>query len=319
MILYLFGEDTFRSKQYLSESVEQFKKQRDPRGYNTTVLDGKKVQAGKLFSEINAAPFLAEKRLVVVENLLSSSDKEMLAEFHKRLEEKKFPEGTVLICWQGEALSKVKEAKELHGALQKEKYAREFSPLTGVKLSAWVQKEVELRGGKIDLEAVSELTKNVTDMWQLNTLLNQLVAYKNKETITLSDVGMFVEEKIDDNVFNLVDAVISGNHKTAFKLLSDQKKAGEDAVHLFGLLLWQFRVLLQISDFLEREPHTGSDEIANMLKIHPFVAKKSFAIAKRYSLSKLEAIYDRMLEMDLKMKTGQAEMAALLDLFVAKI
>lgn len=320
MLLFIFGEDTYRSREYLRESINQFKKQRDPKGYNTLILDGKKTPAGKLFAEINTIPFLAEKRLVVVENLLSSGDKELLAGFKERLAEKKIPESTVLICWQGEPIGKVKEAKELHFLLQKEKYAREFPALSGKNLTDWIEKEVKARGAQIEKDAVLELAQNFAgDMWQLSTTINQLVAYADKRVISGDDLSNFLEQKLDDNVFNLVDAVVSGNHRTAFKLLTEQRQRGEENGKLFGLFLWQFRILLEMSDLLERESDLTSEEIAKRLAVHHFVIRKNLAIVRKYSLSKLESIYNQLLEVDLKTKTGQGGQSLLLDLFVAKV
>lgn len=320
MIMYIHGEDTFRSREYLRESINQFKKQRDPKGYNTLILDGKKSPAGKIFAEINTVPFLAEKRLVVVENLLSSGDKDLLGGFMERLSEKKFPESTVLICWQGEAVGKTKEAKELNISLQKEKYAREFPGLVGNKLIEWIEKEIQLRGGKIEKDACLELAQNASgDMWRLSTIINQLAAYSAGKIISSADLSVFLDEKLDDNVFNLVDAVVSGNHKTAFKLLTEQRQRGEEDGKLFGLFLWQFRVLLEMSDLLEREGDLSSDEIAKYLGIHPFVARKNLSIVRKYSLSKLESIYSELLNIDLKTKTGQGDQSLLLDLFVVKV
>ena len=74
MIIYIYGEDTFRSRNYLKQQVERFKKERDPQGMNVVVLDGQKVESRRLWNEITAAPFLAEKRLVIVQNILSSKD-----------------------------------------------------------------------------------------------------------------------------------------------------------------------------------------------------------------------------------------------------
>lgn len=320
MILYFFGEDAFRSREHLKRSVDQFKKQRDPKGYNTVVIDGKKTSADKIFFEINSIPFLADKRMVVLENLLSSSDKEMLKEFMVRLEGKKIPENTVLVCWQGEALSKVKEAKELHGILAKEKYAQEFPALSGPKLSSWIQKEIKEAGAEIDLNAADQLAVGTGgDMWLLTNLISQLIAFTKKGKITSKEVSEFLEEKIDDNVFNMVDAVVSGNHKLAFKLIGEQRRKGEDDGKLFGLFLWQFRILLQMADLIDEQEHLTSDEIAKILGIHPFVAKKNFAIVRKYSLAKLQSVYRSMLEVDYKTKTGQADQSILLDLFIAKI
>lgn len=319
MVLYIYGADTFRSRGYLRQSVEQFKKQRDPKGYNVLFLDGKKTPKEKIFAELRAAPFLAEKRLVVVENLLATSDKELLGEFVEKIP--KIPESTVAIVWQGEAVGKTKEAKALQAVLAKEKYAREFPLLEGVRLVEWIAKEAEERGGKMEKEAAQGLANNYggAGVWQLNSVIDQLVAFKNGQPITSADLKEFVEEKVDDNIFNLVDAVVGGNHRLALKLIAEQRARGEEDGHLFGLFLWQFRILIEMADLLEREGNVTSDELAKILKIHPFVARKNLAIARRYSLVKLEAIYGQMLEMDLKTKTSGADQGLLLDLFVAKV
>ncbi|TAN34262.1 DNA polymerase III subunit delta [Patescibacteria group bacterium] len=332
MLIYIYGEDTFRSRQYLRQMVEQFKKQRDPQGYNVLFLDGKKEESGKLLGEMRAAPFLAEKRLVAIENLLASSDKETLARILEAIKEpaKGGSVNNIIIFWQGEPLSKIKEVKELHALLAKEKYAQEFAPLTGAKLEQWAGKEIEKRGAKIDRRALFFLCDNAgKDMWYLNSLMDQLAAYvtpprpppyqgEGVREIALADVQLFLEEKIDDNVFAMTDAIVSGNRKQAFRLLNEQRRLGEEELRLFGLICWQFRLLLQMRDLYEREDNLPSDVIAKKLGIHPYVAKKSMAIVRRYPLVQLKALHARLLDIDRKTKTGFGDTALLVDLFVGR-
>ncbi len=320
MILFLYGPDTFRSHKYLRQSVEQFKKTRDPHGYNVVFLDGKKEELGKILTEISSTPFLAERRMIIIENILSNGDKELLQEVIIRVQAKKVPESNIIIFWQGEALSKVKEAKELQALLTKEKYAQEFSLLVGSPLEGWIQGEVSARGGSISPEATHFLAQNSgTDMWRLNSLLDQLVSYKKGTTIELADVQLFLDEKIDDNIFNMVDAIVQGNRKLAFKLLNEQRRLGEDEPKIFGLVVWQFRILLQMADLLEREGNMPSDILAKKIGIHPFVAKKNLAAARRLPLARLQAIFQSLLDIDIKTKTGQGDQSLLLDLFVSRI
>ncbi|MSU75319.1 MAG: hypothetical protein EXS55_02290 [Candidatus Magasanikbacteria bacterium] len=351
MILFLHGPDTFRSRQNLRDSIVQFKAKRDPQGYNVVFVDGKKETIGKILTEIMSAPFLAERRMIVVENILSSSDKELLSEFIGRIKNKKFPESNIVIFWQGEPLSKVKEAKELQNLLAKEKYAREFALLKGAELTTWARQEIAVRGGQIEQPALMFLCQNTgEDMWHLSSLIDQLVAYVASQTspcpplcegevatislasaeeravgevspsrlITIVDVQLFLDEKIDDNVFNMVEAIVGGNKKQAFKLLNEQRRLGEEDSKIFGLLVWQFRILLEMGDLIEREVGLTSDQIATKLKIHPFVAKKNLAAARRRSLAELQAIYQSLLDIDIKTKTGQGGQSFLIDLFVAK-
>ncbi len=323
MIIFLYGPDTFRSRRYLKLSIEQFKKQRDPAGYNTKIMDAKKNDGGKIFSEISAAPFLAEKRLVVIENVLSIKDGELLSALANKIQDEKISPATVLIFWQGEPTGRLKAAKELETILKKEKYAQEFSPLSGTALSTWIEKEVESHGCKISAEASEYLTRQAGgDLWSLSPLINQLCAYVGNSpsaVVQLADALLFLDEKIDDNVFSMVEAVVAGDHKRAFTLLGEQRRLGQEEGQLFGLLVWQFRILLELADVLHHEPGITSDIAAKKLKIHPFVARKNFATAKKYSLAKLQDLYQELLAIDIQTKTGAAPQSLLVDSFVAKI
>lgn len=361
MVIYIYGEDTFRSRHYLKDQVVKFKAARDPQGYNVVILDCAKAEAGKVLGEISVSPFLAEKRMVVLENVLSNNDKELLGELVERAQAsatpprpplergggvRPFPESNIIVFYQAEPHSKIKEVKELHELLRKEKYAKEFEALAGAPLIAWINTEIKNRGGKISSAAAQYLAANVGgDIWQLNTLIDQLVAYSHSPLpplgqrgtpspsfqegvppqagrelpeIQLADAQLFLDEKIDDNTFALTDAIVAGNHKLAFKLLNGQRALGAEDQQIFGAILWQFRVLMSMRDLYERQD-MRSDEMAKVLKLHPFVVKKNLAIVKKYSVDKLKKVYTDLLDIDIKTKTGFAEQEMLMDLFVGKI
>lgn len=320
MVIYIYGEDSYRSRQYLSDQITKFKTARDPQGYNVAIFDAQKVESGKILSEILSSPFLAEKRLIVVENILSISDKDFLGSLIERIKEKKIPESNIVIFWQSEKLSKVKEVKELEAILKKEKYAQEFEILVGSALSAWIYAEVKKRNGKISNQAVSYLAQNtVGDIWFLMSLLDQLVAYTSGEEIGLSQVNLFLDEKVDDNAFNMVDAVVSGNKKQAYKLLQEQRRIGEDDFKIFGLIVWQFRTLLAARSLFDVSENMSSEAMAKELGIHPFVLKKSLSLVKRYNKKQLSNIYAQLLDLDFKAKTGQVDLGLGLDLLIQKI
>lgn len=320
MILFLYGEDTFRSRRYLDQSIEKFKRERDPHGYNVVRLDGKKSEPGRLVAEISSAPFLAAKRLVVVENMASSSDKEVLATLIEKIEKQSIPESTVVIFWQGEAIGKVKEAKVLFELLAKEKYAQNFEALAGSALVQSIKKDVEARGGSIEPAAIDYLVRNCgTDSWFIHTLIEQLIAYKNGQPIKQSDVVFFLPEKLDNNIFSMVDAVINGRHQVALNLLYEQRRLGQDDMQLFSLILWQFRVLLQIADFTSYNQVAPADVMAKALGLHPFVVKKNLQLVRKYSLAKLKSVYRELEAIDRRTKTGQADQALMLDMLVSTL
>ena len=231
----------------------------------------------------------------------------------------KIPENNVVIFYQSEPLGKTKICAELTKILAKEKWARHFELLAGAQLAGWIKEEVIKRGGAINSTAINFLAQNTgNDMWYLNSLLDQLAAYAEKREITLADAQLFLEEKVDDNIFNMADAVASGNRRLAFKLIQEQRRLGEEEGYLFGMIARQFRILITMRDLFNRQENISSDQMAKMLALHPFVVKKSLPLMKRLSLDKLKQIYDNLLEIDVKTKTGQADQSLLLDLFVGK-
>ena len=333
----------------MKKMIEKFKADRDPQGYNVAVLDCAKEDGGKVMEQILSAPFMSEKRLVVLENFLSATGKgDLQEEILSRAQEKKIPESTNLIFWESDLKPKTKVAKELFELLSKEKFSQQFEALSGFKLQSWIDAEFKTRGGKISQHALQYLTNNIGgDMWRLDSLIEQLTAYviaRSEERATrqssgdeldrhapasglamtgreigLVDVQLFLDEKTDDSIFNLVDAVVGGQAKKAFEMIREQYRIGEDAQYVFAMLLRQFRILLEIRDLYEREDNLPSDTIAKKLGLHPFVVKKSLPFVKRYPMEKLKSIYQSLLDFDVKTKTGQGGPELLLDVLVGKL
>jgi len=343
MLIFLYGADTFRSRAQMKKMLEKFKKDRDPSGYNSVRLDVKK-DANRIMGELLSAPFLAERRMIVVENLLARKEKELLQALLKRIEEQNLPESNIILLWEEGEEFKDKDAKKLFERLVKEKYTQKFDKLIGVRLTAWIDEEFKARGGKIDQAAVRYLAENINgDTWRLNSLIDQLISYSYKWGNTnteaekrdssasptvmsgsvgmtvLGDVQLFLDKKVDDNIFNLVDAIAAKQPKNVFAMIAEQYRKGEDAGYIFAMILRQYRILLEMRDLFDREDNLPSDLMAKKLGIHPFVVKKSLPIMKQYSWTRLQEIYQKLLEIDIKTKTGRGDQSVLLDIFVGQV
>lgn len=319
MLIYIHGEDTFRSRQFLRKTIEEFKAKRDPQGFNTLIFDVGKTAPEQVLGELLALPFLAERRMIVLQNILSLNDEDFLARMIEMISENKIPDANVAVFWQGEPIGKMKEAKNLAALLAKEKFSYDFPNMSPAEINNWIGAEVKARGGKIDRVAVAWLAQNAADVWLLSSLLDQLVAYKNGEEIKTDDVKMFLEEKIPDNIFAAAEAIATGDKKNAFKLLNEQRRLGAEEGYLFSMIVRQFRILLQMRDLWEREDGLTSEGLAGRLGLHPFVAKKSLPLVRRHGLERLKEIYDQLLEMDIKTKTGFGDQGTLIDWFVGRI
>jgi DNA polymerase III subunit delta len=320
MLIFLYGKDSFRSRQQLKKMIDKFKSDRDPDGYNVARLDCEKEETGKVLEQLLAIPFLAPKRMVVLENLLVSKNKELRADILKRVEEKTLPETNIIIFWEGNDKFRTKDAKTFMARLVKEKYVQLFDELFGAKLSGWIAGEVVSREGKINNSAINYLSQHVGgDMWRLNTIIDQLIVYRSGEDIRVEDVELFLEQKVDDNIFNLVDAIVGGRTEKVFGMIQEQYRQGKDPLYVFAMILRQFRILIELRDLFDRDSSMQSNVMAKKLGIHPFVVKKSFPFVQRYDMGKLKNIYKQLLEFDIQTKTGQGDPLVLLDVFVGKV
>ena len=98
--------------------------------------------------------------------------------------------------------------------------------------------------------------------------------------------------------------------------MREQYRLGKDPGYIFVMILRQFKILLELRDLYEREDKLTSDQIAKKLGLHPFVVKKSLPMIKRYTMAELKNIYQQLLDIDIKTKTGQGDQSLMLDLFV---
>ena len=148
MIIFLYGEDTFRSRSKLKEFKDKFLREVDPQGTSLTFLDGEKTTLQKINEAIGSASLLSRKRMVVIENLFNQKEGlvfEQLLDFFKKQTGK--AEDNIIIILDsvasgGKALTKHKG--ELLKFLCSQKYAYEFKSLSNFETATWAKNEIEL-------------------------------------------------------------------------------------------------------------------------------------------------------------------------------
>jgi DNA polymerase-3 subunit delta len=117
-------------------------------------------------------------------------------------------------------------------------------------------------------------------------------------------------------VFDFVDALSSGNGKSAQHLLHRLLET-EDLFALWGMVVRQFRLLIQAREILDGRGN--KDDVARALGVHPFVAEKTTGQAARFSIESLESIYRKLLKIDEGVKTSQLTLELALDMLVVEL
>ena len=324
-MFYLFhGEDEFSR----SETLADFKKKMGDPGLvelNTTVFDGRKVTLSELQHACDSVPFMAERRLVIVEGLLtrlaSKGKERALSAWQKEYLEKLtqylrfLPETTRLVFVENKSIGKSNPVHRL--ALADERgHIKEFEPPQGRALNRWIEQRVKKKGGQINAAAVETLAAFVgNDLRLLDQEIEKLTIYVDgARPIGEDDVRLLVSYVQEANVFEMVDALGQRNGQRAAKLLHQLLDEGEHPLRLLGMIVRQFRIMIQVKELSEQR--LSQQDMAARLKLHPFVVKKTTRQAMNFSMKQLEAIYRRLLETDVAIKTGQMNDVLALDMLV---
>jgi len=318
MVLYLYGTDTKRSREHLDKLIEKFYRDRDPQKLNVKRFVVGMDEELNLRSELLTAPFLAPKRMVVVERMLEKGDVELLTWFAGRFLENEPPEDTIVVVWEEEPVKKAKSASEvLHGRLAATQYAQEFVPLEGKKREAWAVRTIAERGGSITADAVSELVRRLSDEFELSHAIDVLVSYAGARVITEKDLDLFLPPDIEAKIFDAMDLLAGKKHEAAMKALANVWFADNDPVYIFAMLHRQVRLLFQTRELMDDNPGISDLGISKTLGVHAFVAKKMQGQARLWSRAELVAWYDRLIEIDYAIKHGTVDAHVLIDKFVA--
>ena len=186
------------------------------------------------------------------------------------------------------------------------------------KLKSWVRKKIESYGGDIEGKALEKLLESVgSDLWQMENEIKKLVSFKDGKTITQEDVELLVGQKIDAYIFKTIDALAERRKDLALSLIHKHLEKGDNALYLLAMINFQFRNLLLIKDFAEK--NTPYYLIIKQSGLHPFIVRKSFQQAKQFSFQKLKKIYQNIFQADINIKRGRILPEAALDLLIAGI
>ncbi len=318
MLYILWGEDDFS----LTKALEDIKSSTsDPEmlAANTTVLDGARISPEELAMVVATVPFLAERRLVVVRGLLSrfepvkgagagktkKAPKAAYKEFAGALDS--VPESTIAVLTD----SKLSSSNSLMKALSAKATVRAFPRLRKNDLGRWIDKGVKGRGGTISPRAVSILVDLVgPDLWVMDGELEKLSLFAEGRCIEAEDVEAMVSRVRDINVFAMVDAVVEGKVRSAGHSLHQLLSQGASPMYIMAMLSRQVRLMMLAKMLWEEGVPDG--EMGRRLGIgHEFALRKTLQQARGYPLERLKALYRRLLETDLAIKTGRydAELA----------
>ena len=296
-LFFLHGESDYRLEERARFLLEGFRRKYDSAGINATVINAltDSWSANRVMEEVLSAPFLAEKRLIMLKAVPSAAAaSEDGNEEEKRLAEslETVPESTILI-FVGYRPDK---RKTLYKKLLTTAEVEEFNDWTAPSIKKWIKNKIALEDDTIDY--LIEVVGN--DLYRLDSEIAKLATYGG--VITPKEINLLVSPTLSNSVFDFTDAISQKDHRKALRLFAALRQQGESIFAIFPMIIRNFRILLLYKNKLQ----AGQDRrtIMSDLKIPPFVASKVHSQADNYSLDVLQQCYKSLLEIDVQVKTG---------------
>jgi DNA polymerase-3 subunit delta len=268
-----------------------------------------------------SAPFLAPRRLVIVDDPSRFLTDDPPQRFYRLLDS--LPSTTALVLSQtldlprakGDSYDEIKPLLSWAEAHPDAAITREFTIPRGADFARWVLERAAAGGGEIEPEAAQLLAEHVLgDPYLADSELAKLLDYVDrKRSIEMQDVERLTPLHGQGDVFATVDAIGERDGPAALAGLR-RLMENDDPRYAFHMIVRQFRLLVLARQALD----LGLDPQA-ALRVHPFVASKVTAQARRFGMPLLQRVYHRLLEIDIASKTGEADLEVALEELVMTV
>ncbi|MFL5327944.1 MAG: DNA polymerase III subunit delta [Gemmataceae bacterium] len=291
-IYVLTGDEDFLRRQVVEKLIADLLGDADP-SFAVTTLEGEAAQWSTVKSELDTLPFLAPRRVVVIEQA-----DPFVTEYRTQLEKhvgdenasgvlilqvKSFPSNTKLAKLVPEGQTIVCKAPQ--------------------RLGQWCRDWTQKRYAKdLAVDAADMLVELVGDsMGQLDRELDKLASFVGSAPkISQDDVEQMVGRTREAEVFKIFNAVGNGDVAAAMTILERLLGHGEAPLAVLGVFSWKLRQLASVSRFA-RAGLTVSEAL-DRAGVKPFQREGVERELRHLGRSRMDRVYDWLIEADMGMK-----------------
>jgi DNA polymerase-3 subunit delta len=318
---------------------------------NFSLFVGSTVDPGSIIEMAQSYPFMAEKRVILVENSKAfSSDNSSLAECILNL-----PETTYIIFTEldvqkkkgrskkkddddseAETQSKTETAEEdttessteksskkkirLFDAVKEVGHIAEIKEQPKPAIENWIVKYCNEAGKRISRAALDTLlARTGLDMMRINNEMDKIIAYKGDEQdIKAEDVIALVSEDPKEQVFKLVDGMADRKVDQAMHYYIDMLELKISPQNILRLIERQMRILYQVKDL--RSKGFGTNAIAEKVKDikNSYFINKYVSQASKFSMQEINDCLEDCVDLNLKSRTGALTDRMAVELIIVK-
>lgn len=307
-VYLLYGEEAYLKKQYKQKLKNALSKPDDT--MNAAFFQGKDIKPGEIIDLAETLPFLADRRLIMMENsgvFKSASDE--LAAYMREI-----TETTCFVFIEEEVDKRSKMYKAVKGAGRVTEFARQPENI----LVQWILGRLKKENKKITQPVLQLfLGKTGNDMENIDKELEKILCYTmDREVITPEDIEAVCVTQTTGKIFDMINAIAEKKQKQALELYYDLLALKEPPMRILFLIARQFQILFQVKE-LTRQNY-DSKFIAAKAGIPEFTVRRNQAQARSFSMEQLRKAVEDCVQAEEDVKTGNMNDRMSVELLIVK-
>lgn len=299
-VYFLQGDEPFFIDNIISflevEALDESQK-----AFNQYVLYGKETDLATVITTARKFPMLGDRQVVIVKEAqeLQGFNREDNQNLLNNYLENPVPSTILAFAYKYKTLDKRTRVAK---SLEKHSVFLTAKKLYENQVPSWIQGYAQARGKKISSKAMALLAENIGNNLQRlsNEIDKLLVNLQGQDEIDERAVYRYVGISKDFNVFELQDALTTGNHAKAQKIVAfmSANPGGNPLVLTIFNLYSYFTKLLQ----LHHAKAYDKASAAKAIGLPPFIAGQYVAATRRFSLPLVMRNIELVHQADLKSK-----------------
>lgn len=282
---------------------------------DVTTYDLSLEKVDNLLNDASVISMFGDKKALIGENALflstsSSSINHDLDYLQRYLEDDNHD--NIVIFTLNE--NKLDERKKIVKLLKKRATVIHKDVIKDKDLPDFVMDEFFNNGYKIDYKAASYFVQYAgSNVDILISEINKMMMYKDGDKIIkIEDINEITSKKMNDNIFDLSNAIMDKNFKKMYECYNDLMTLKEEPIKIIAMLGSTFTLVYQCK--LLYNDGKRQNEIADILKVHPYRVK--LAIENNYKINNIKEILKKLHNLDYEIKSGKIDKALALDNFL---
>jgi DNA polymerase III subunit delta len=313
-VILFYGEDTF----YIKSKINQIIKQYEVDEYNIAYYDLDETLLTEAINDAMTIPFMSDHKVIICQNArflgteklkkALDHDIDLLAQYLKNP-----AETTVLIV--SAPVSSLDDRKAIVKQLKTHKVV-ECKLKSGKDLVSWAKRQVGNLSMTIDPDALDEFIKRVAHSTEFAYLeMKKLLLYaQDKNHIDIEMIKKVITKNIEDNVYEITNALLARNQQKALAVYHDLVLYSEDPLRILSTIINKYRELLHVKILL----NDGKNQQA-IQDYYNVSSGRAYYMVQNAKFVNLENIKEHLLnleKLDYHIKTGRVDKKIGLELFI---